>query len=346
MVLEQYIANDYARAVIVFAVLLVVLRIVISILERAVLRLVKKTETELDDIIIKKSSVPITLLLVVLSFKLALDELVIEGVLLSRIDGVIYSLMVIFVGYLIYVIVDVAVFDVWTKVSKKAKIDIGESLGTLIHGALKILLIVMAILYILSIWGIEITPLLAGLGIAGLAIALALQSVLANIFSGVSIIMDKSIRVGDLVYLDGGIKGKIKKVGLRSTRVVTFDNELIIVPNTKLAEGVIQNIALPEPKTRVVIPFGVAYGSDIEKVKKLVLKEINSVKNVLKDPEPSVSFREMADSSLNFKAYFYVKHFSDRFVAIDEANTKIYNTLNKNGIEIPFPQMDVHVKRK
>jgi MscS family membrane protein len=346
MVFETYIADDFLRAGIVFVFFIFVLRIVASILERIILRLVKKTKTDIDDIIIKRSSIPITLILVLLSFKLALNEILIESSFLNQINNTVYSFMIIFVGYLIYVIVDVAIFDIWTKLSKKAKIDIGESLGGLIKGTLKIILISMAILYILSIWGIEITPLLAGLGIAGFAIALALQPVLANVFSGVSIIMDKSIRVGDLVYLDSQSKGKIKKVGLRSTRLITFDNELIIIPNTKLAESVIQNIALPEPKTRVVIPFGVAYGSDIDKVKKLVLKEINTIKNVSKDPKPFVSFREMADSSLNFKAYFYVDDFADRFEAQDEANTKIYNILSKKGIEIPFPQMDVHVKKK
>jgi len=342
---EQYIANDYLRAFLIFIVLIISLRIIVSILERIVLRFVKKTKTDLDDIIIKRASVPTTLLLVLFSFKLALNELLIEELFLNRINDFIYSFIVIFIGYLIYVIIDVAVFEVWTKVSKKARIEIGEGLASLIHGALKIILIIIIILYILSIWGIEITPLLATLGIAGLAIALALQPVLANIFSGASIILDKSVRIGDLVYLDSKTKGKIKKVGLRSTRIITFDNELIIVPNTKLAESVIQNIALPEPKSRVVVPFSVAYGSDIEKIKKIVAREINSIKGLVKDPEPLVRFLEMGGSSLNFKVYFHVDSFENKFGAIDEANTKIYNILNKNKIEIPFPQMDVHLRK-
>jgi small-conductance mechanosensitive channel len=253
--------------------------------------------------------------------------------------------MVIFIGYLIYIIIDVAVFRAWARFTQKAKIDIGESLGTLIHGALKILLVLFIILYLLDLWGVAITPFLAGLGIAGLAIALALQPTLSNIFSGISMIMDKSVRVGDLIYLDSQTKGKIRKIGMRSTQINTFDNELIIVPNNKLAESTIQNVALPEPKSRVVVPFSVAYGSNIEKVKKIVLKEIGSIKNLCKDPEPIVRFTEMNDSALNFKAYFYVNHFEQKFPAIDEANTKIYNALNKNKIAIPFPQLDVHIKR-
>jgi potassium-dependent mechanosensitive channel len=149
------------------------------------------------------------------------------------------------------------------------------------------------------------------------------------------------------VSLDNGaVYGKIMKINLRSTKVQTFNNEIIIVPNSKLAENNIENLAQPEPKSRVVVPFGVAYGSDIEKVKKIVLKEINSVKNIVNEPEPTVKFLEMANSSLNFKAYFFVDSFENKFGALDEANTKIYNALNKNKISIPFPQMDVHLKKK
>ncbi len=345
MVLENYIANPYVRTIVIFVALLVILRVVVSILERILLRLVRKTKTKLDDIIIQKSSKPITMILFFISLAIAVNELTLTENLLKNVNAFIYSGIAIFVGYLIYVLIDIIVFDVWKKIAAKANIGIGESLASLIHGVLKIILFVLVFLYILDIWGVEITPLLAGLGIAGLAIALALQPILSNIFSGVSMILDRSVRVGDLVYLDSETRGKIKKIGLRSTKIRTFDNELIIVPNSKLAESKIQNIALPEPKTRVVVPFSVAYGSNVNKVKKIIMKEIKTIKNFCKDPEPAVRFREMGESALNFKAYFYVESFEDRFAAIDEANTKIYNALNKNKISIPFPQMDIHMEK-
>ena len=345
MVFEQFITNDYLRAGAIFLGLLIILRIIASILERVFLKLVKKTETDLDDILIEKSSKPITFILFFISLRFALNELAINESYLNYIHPFIYSIIGIIIAYLAYVIIDVVVFRAWTKVSKKVGLDTGESLANLIQGLLKFLLIILALLYVLDLWGVEITPLLAGLGIAGLAIALALQPVLANIFSGVSMIMDKSIRVGDLVYLDADTKGKIAKIGLRSTKIKTFDNELIIVPNTKLAESNIQNVALPGPKTRVIVPFGVAYGSDVEKVKKIVMKEIKSIAGFTNDPEPIIRFLEMGDSALKFNAYFYVESYENRADAISEANTKIYNTLNKNKIEIPFPQTDVHVKK-
>jgi len=345
MVLESYVANDYVRALVIFVVLLIVLRLLASIVTRVVLRLTRKTKTELDDVMVRKSSVPITMILFFVSVKFAINELVMSEVLARNVDALIYTGVVIFVGYLVYVIVDVLVFEAWTKLAKKAKLGAGESLASLIHGGLKIVLVVLVLLYILDLWGFEITPLLAGLGLVGLAVALALQPLLGNVFAGVAIVSDKTIRIGDLVYLDATTRGKINKIGLRSTRIVTFDNEMIIVPNSMLADSKIQNIALPDPKSRVVIPFGVAYGSDVEKVKKIVVKEIKSIEVACKDPEPVVRFIEMGDSALMFKAYYYVDSFEDRFASKDEANTKIYNALNKNKISIPFPQVDVHLKK-
>jgi len=345
MVFEEYIANDYIRAVVILIVLLIALRLVLTVSQRFLLRLVNKTKTDLDDILVKRSSAPITVILFFISLRIALNELSFGESIEGTIYKLIGSVMVIMVGYLIYVLLDIFIFDLWGRFSKKVNIGIGESLSNLIHGILKAVLMVLVFLYVLDLWGISIGPLLAGLGIVGIAIALALQPALANIFSGISMIFDKSIGIGDVVYLDAETRGKIQKIGLRSTRIRTFDNELVIVPNNQLANSKIQNVALPEPKTRVVVPFGVAYGSDIEKVKKVVMKEIKSVSKVCDDPEPVVRFLEMADSSLNFKAYFHVESFENRIDAIDEANTKIYNAFNKNNIEIPFPQRDVHMKK-
>jgi MscS family membrane protein len=345
MVFEQYIANDYLRALVLVVVLLFVLRIVVSLFQRLVLRLVSKTKTDLDDIIVNKSSGPITLVLLLFSLWVGIGELGLADNILEVSVRILKSLIVISVGYLAYVVSDIALLAGWKKFAQKTKTKVEEALVSMVHTFLKIIVLILTFLYVLDLWGVQIGPFLAGLGIAGLAVALALQQTLSNIFGGISMILDKSVRVGDLVYLDAETRGKVLGIGLRSTRIRTFDNELIIVPNSQLASSKVQNIALPEPKTRVVVPFGVGYGSDIEKVKKVVLGEVKKIKGFIGDPEPSVRFLEMGDSSLNFKAYFYIESFENRLSALDEANTRIYNSLNKAKIEIPFPQMDVHVKK-
>jgi MscS family membrane protein len=258
---------------------------------------------------------------------------------------IIISLVILVSAYIIYVIFDLVFAKAWKRVAMKANTKANEALIQLTQGTVKVILIILTILYLLSYWGIEIGPLLAGVGIGGIAIAFALQSSLANVFGGISIIMDKTIRVGDWIKLEDGTVGIILKIGLRSTKLKTFDNETIYVPNSNLSNSKVQNIAMPDPKSRVVIPFGVKYGSNIEKVKKVVLKEIKKVAHYVEEPEPSVKFLEMGDSALKFKAFFFVDSFENRFAAIDEANTRIYNALNKAGISIPFPQMDVHLKK-
>ncbi|MBT4377108.1 mechanosensitive ion channel [archaeon] len=343
--LENYIQDPYLRALVLLIVSFIILRVAVFILEKIILKLTIKTKTNLDDLILKKSNNPLTWIIFFIGLKISFTELPFNEVTSLILQRILLTFAILAFTYLIMAVFSVSFSRVVKRAARKAKTEANEGMLQLMGAVIKIIIIIVAIIFILSYWGVEIGPLLAGIGIGGIAIAFALQSTLSNIFGGISIILDKSVNVGDLVNLDGGVQGRILDIGIRSTKVKTFDNEVIIVPNSKLASENIHNVGQPEPKSRVVIPFGVAYGTDVEKVKKIVLKEIKSVNNAVEDPEPTVKFLEMADSSINFKAYFFVNSFENRFNAIDEANTKIYNALNKAKIEIPFPQMDVHVKK-
>ncbi|OYT36809.1 hypothetical protein B6U91_00330 [Candidatus Pacearchaeota archaeon ex4484_71] len=344
--LEEFIVNDFLR----FAILLIggfiVIRAFIFFLEKGIVRLTSRTKTDLDDLIIEKTSKPLTFLVLVVVLRVAIEELTFGQKIDDIVNRILVSLIFIAIFIMAYAIFFLIMTRAWGMVSKKKSAKKNEGLFHLTTGTLKVIFVVAIFLIVLNYWGVQIGPLLAGIGIGGVAIAFALQSSLGNVFGGISIILDNSVRVGDLVTLPDGVTGKILKIGLRSTKLKTFDNEIIVVPNGKLAESNIHNIAQPEPKSRVVIPFGVAYGSDINKVKKIVLSEIKKVKHFVDAPSPSVKFLEMGDSSLNFKAFFFVESFENRFDAIDEANTRIYDALNKAKIEIPFPQMDIHLKKK
>lgn len=343
--LEQYITHDYLRFVIILIGGFFLLWIITFVLEKIILKLTFKTKTKLDDILVKKLSKPLTFLVLMIVLRIALNELILGEKLGDILNKIVFSFIILAIFIVVYLVFFLVINKSWKKINKGQ--DKGKSQGIfhLLEGTLKVVFVIVIFLIILQFWGVAIGPLLAGIGIGGIAIAFALQSSLSNIFGGVSIILDDSVRVGDLVNLTDGVSGKILKIGLRSTKIMTFDNEIIIVPNGKLAESNIHNIAKPEPKSRVVIPFGVAYGSDIEKVRKIVMEEIKKIIGFIDDPEPVVRFIEMANSSLNFKAYFFVDSFEKRFNAIDEANTKIYNALNKAKISIPFPQVDVHLKK-
>ena len=341
--LEEYVGNDYLRALVVFLAVFVVLRVFLFVVVRVLPKLVSKTKTNLDDAILTSTRGPLTLVVILAGVRFALGEIALGESFVQTINGVLLTLIILAGAVLVYHVVDVFIVIGLGEFGGGKRID--KSLVQFFHGILKIAIFIVAFLVVLASWGIEIGPLLAGIGVAGIAIAFALQSTLSNIFGGISMLLDKSIKVGDVVNLDDGTSGNILRINLRSTKIKTFNNELVIVPNGKLSESNIMNVALPEPKTRVVVPFGVAYGSDVDKVKRVVLKEVKLVANYIDEPEPSVKFLEMGDSALKFKAFFYVDSFDNRYSALDEANSRIYKALNKNGIVIPFPQVDVHLKK-
>jgi MscS family membrane protein len=340
-----YLGNEFVRAAIILIVAFIVVRTAFYIVKKVLPRFTAKTNTTLDDDILDKVSFPLSVLAVLFGIRIAINQITIARNLGDMIGSILLTMIIIVGGVVAHYLIDSLLIIGFTRVGKKIKAGPNESLIQFFESIIKIVVIAGVLLIMLASWGIEIKPLLAGLGVAGIAIAFALQSTLSNIFGGISMLIDKSINTGDVIKLDDGTGGKILKINLRSTKIKTFDNELIIVPNGKLSESNIQNVALPEPMTRVVVPFGVAYGANIDKVKKIVLKELNKVNEVVHDPEPSVKFIEMADSSLNFKAYFYIESFNNRLSALDEANTLIYNALNREKIEIPFPQLDVHSKK-
>ncbi len=339
-------ANNYVIAFVVLVVFFLGAKIIIFISKNILLKLAHKTKTEVDDLIIKRINRPLSLIVLLVGIRISAVILQLNNIVEKIIHEIGNTLIVIIVAYIIIVVIDILI-DNWGRTwAQKTKSKVDDQLLNLVHRFSKIIIFILAFLFILDVWGVKVGPLLASLGIAGIAVAFALKDTLGNIFGGISLIVDKTIKVGDIIELDATTKGTVLDVGLRSTRIRTFDNEVIIIPNGQLANSKIQNYVPPDPSVRVVIPFGVAYGSDVEKVKKLVLKEIEKIKELKDDPAPIIRFIEMANSSLNFKAYFYVDSYKKRFAAKDTANTLIYNALNKNKISIPFPQMDVHLKKK
>ena len=341
---EGMITNIYIRAFITLVLFFILSKLVVYISERIFLRLAKKTETLIDDLIVERTNRPISFLLLVIGTLIAIQQLGLKSNIEQVMEKILTSIIIISIGYILIKVVNIFIEEWGRTWVNKTKSKQDDNLVRIFHKFFNISGVIIIFLYILSNWGIQIGPMVASLGIAGLAIAFALQSTLGNIFGGVSMIIDKSVRVGDVIQINNELSGVVVDVGLRSTKIRTWDNEILIYPNGQLSNTLIHNVALPDPQVRVVIPFGVAYGSKIEKVKKLILSELHKIEKIKTDPEPKVRFLSMGDSSLTFKAYIWVDDFSHRIMVKEEATTRIYNALNKAKINIPFPQMDVHIK--
>ena len=157
--------------------------------------------------------------------------------------------------------------------------------------------------------------------------------------------MDKTYQVGDKIQLDDKTVGTIHDIGLRSTKLITFDNEVVYIPNSYLANSKVQNYSRPDPQVRVKVEFGVEYGTSIDTVRKVILKEVEKIEGVMKDPAPEVQFMEMGDFALKFRLVFWVKKWNQAFNMKLKLNELVYDTLNKNKIGIPFPTRTVYIKK-
>ena len=345
MTAEEVIRNKYVQSLFTLVIFFIAAKLVAFIAEKYILKLTAKTKTEADDLLIKKTHRPVSLLLFLLGIKLAVVPLNLEEKINTMSHRTVSTVAIIVFMYVLIVVFDI-IISVWVKRrARKKEKELDENLIKLSTKTSRVILLLLALLFILHIWEIKLGPLLASLGIIGIAVAFGLQTTLGNIFGGVSLLLDRSIRVGDIIKLDEETSGTVLDVGLRSTRIRTWDNEVIIVPNGLIASSKIKNYVLPDPTARIVVPFSVAYGSNVDRVKKVVTGEIKKLDNLDKNKEPTVMFIEMGGSSLNFKAFVYLKSYKERFSTKEKLNCMIYNALNKNKITIPFPQMDVWIKQ-
>jgi len=206
------------------------------------------------------------------------------------------------------------------------------------------LVLVGAAFVVLTVWNIEITPLLASAGIAGIAIGFAARDTVANFFGSISLYVDGTYAVGDYVELDTGVAGTVQDISIRSTRILTRDNVVVTVPNSVLNSAQLTNHSAPVGKTRVKVPVGVAYGSDLDLVEECLLGAAESVELVAKSPSPRVRFRGFGDSALDHELLVWVPTPLHDGRAVHELNREIHDRFDVAGISIPFPQRVVRVE--
>jgi small-conductance mechanosensitive channel len=210
------------------------------------------------------------------------------------------------------------------------------------------MVLILGGLVLLGSLGIAITPLLTALGVGGLAVALALQDTLKNLFAGMHILADRPIRVGDYVRLESGEQGSVQDIGWRSTRLRMLRNNLIVIPNAKLAESIVVNYSLPEARTYLRVRVGASYGSDPAQVETALLDVASDaareVPGVLADPAPFVRFIGFGESALDFGLFCHVAEITDELLVRHELRKRIVRRFREEGIDIPFPIRTVHLR--
>ncbi|PLW96346.1 MAG: mechanosensitive ion channel protein MscS [Marinilabiliales bacterium] len=222
------------------------------------------------------------------------------------------------------------------------KRNMDESLKPFLLSMISILLKVMLVISVLTMVGIQMTSFIAILGAAGLAVGLALSGTLQNFAGGVMILIFKPFKVGDFIDAQGYL-GTVTEIQIFITILLTPDNKTIIIPNGPLSTGSLTNFSSQENR-RVDWNFGIAYGDDYDKAKSLILDLLKTEEKVLKDPAPFVALGEMADSSVNITVRAWVNA-ADYWTVFFSMNEKFYKQADKNGLSIPFPQLDVHLDK-
>lgn len=216
---------------------------------------------------------------------------------------------------------------------------------TLFNNAARIFIIGLGIYGVFVIWNIDVTAWLASAGIAGLAIGFAAKDTLSNLFAGVFILADAPYKVGDYIVLDDGNRGKVMNIGLRSTRVLTRDDVEVTIPNSIIGNSSITNQSGGHhTKMRLRVKVGVAYGTDIDKVREILLNIARNEPLVVSTPDPRVRFRVFGASSLDFELLCWVDDPELRGQAVDKLNDAIYKQFNEEKIEIPYSKHDLFIK--
>ena len=226
------------------------------------------------------------------------------------------------------------------KALDKAKVD--ESLKPFVRGIVQSLLKVLLVVTVLSMVGIEMTSFIAILGAAGLAIGMALSGTLQNFAGGVMILLFKPYKIGDVIDAQGYI-GKVYEIQIFNTILKTPDNKTIIIPNGGLATGSMTNYSTEDTR-RVDWTFGIGYGDDVDQARDVMTSLCEQDKRILADPEVYIKVSALADSSVNFTVRAWVNA-EDYWDVFFDMNESIYKTFNQQGINIPFPQMEVHVHK-
>ncbi len=342
-VIEVFADYPFVLTLLILVLALIAASIASTIVIKVIGRMVKRTNVRWDDQLIAAFHKPLFWSLVFVGVLFALEPLDLPQAAVNIFQSAIATtLVIIWTGFLLRFI-----RIVLRAMSRSARensmvrpqtVPLFENLGLLVA-------VVVAIYLIFRSWDVDMTAWLASAGVVGIAVGFAAKDTLANLFSGVFILADAPYKIGDYVVLDSGERGKVTHIGIRSTRLLTRDDVEITIPNSIMGNTrVLNESGGPHEKYRIRVSVGVAYGSDIDQVKAVLMGVAIKEPQVCDDPEPRVRFRTFGASSLDVDLLCWTENPEVRGRVLDVLNTTIYKRFNAEGIEIPYSKQDVYIK--
>ena len=329
-----------------FVVAALIVRIIISLIHR---RLKNQDTSSVTSIILQSVKTPITAILLISGLLSAyLLVLSIENVLPSGFSDTrdlsikIWKVMTILITtFAIAKTIDHLIDWYLLNIAEKTETKIDDTLLPTLRRVLPITIYAAGALVAIDSIGISISPILAGLGIGGLAVALAVQPTLSNFFAGTYVVTEGELKEGDFIELEGGPSGYVEEVGWRSTKIRSRFNNLVIIPNSRMAESIVTNYFSPTPAMNVIVTGGVAYESNLVDVEKYALEEARTViaesEKAIKGTEPSFGFSNFGDSNVDFYVFLQAIDRAGTFGLRSELIKRIHDRFNREGIEINYP---------
>jgi MscS family membrane protein len=318
--------------------------IVRLVVDKLLRRIARTMKTVLDDVIVDVLRLPLYLLALVLAIDISYKRLDFLPESWQSWEGDLFFVLYLVVGF-IFAWRFIRNFFIWygKEMATRTETDLDEQLMPFFRRIAMIILWMIGIIMVLGHFNLDISAMVTTLGIGSLAIALAAQESLSDTISGFLIMVDRPFRIGDRVEIqDLNTWGDVVDIGLRSSRIRTRDNRMVIVPNSVIGKSLIVNYSYPDTRYRIEIHIGLGYGTDIEKARNIIVKAVRGVDGVLPDKPVEALFLEFGDFALIFRVRWWLDSYYDTRRMFDKVNTAIYYALNEANIEIPFPQVGIH----
>ena len=302
-------------------------------------QVIRRTSPRFGDVILKAIGPYLRWLIVILALHIATARLVFASAGLKTFLANVYFVLGLVIGLLIlWRLIDLAHEWYREELAQAGRADELDPVLLLLTRLSHIFLAIVGASILLSHFGIDVTALLAAMGIAGLALSLAAQDTLSDAISGFIILADRPYRIGDRIEIQGvGTWGDVVDIGLRTTSIRTRDNRMVIVPNSMIGKNQVINYTYPDPRYRIETHLGIGYGIDIAMARHIISETVRQVEGVLPDKPVDALYHEMGDSAIIFRVRWWIESYEDTRRVIDRVNTALQEALDAAGIEMPYP---------
>ncbi|MCP3849125.1 MAG: mechanosensitive ion channel family protein [Gammaproteobacteria bacterium] len=335
--------NIYLQSLIILLISLLVAQLSSYLITKVVLRFALNTKTNLDNQVVNILHAPIFYTVILLGTGAAINWLDLPPFVLDLTVSTVATLSIFIWSLFLIRFSRIIIISLAYRTNNTSLVRL-ETLPLFLNLSI-VVISALAIYMIFQAWDVDMTAWLASAGIIGIAVGFAAKDTLANLFSGVFIMVDAPYKMGDFIVLDSGERGEVTHIGIRSTRMLTRDDIEVTIPNSIMGNTkIINESGGPHKKYRIRVKVSVAYGTDIDLVRKVLIDVALKQEGICHQPAPRIRFRELGDSGLHFELLCWIDEPVLRGRSLDAMNEQVYKQFLLEGIEIPYNKQDIYIK--